>query len=625
VSKHPLPSLTIVVPTIGRPTLATTLASIARQDLHPGDRVIVALDTFEQPERPDIVALVASYGFELLPVDGGVHFFGNPQLNAAIRTATTECHSVPARHADRGVAQGAARALAREEETHDPTLVKPNTADVAYHAGVGILEMALRQPGRRRARRQRDADAPGRHPDDEARRPPGHGAVHRVAVRPCARMPRSRRWSTAAGRTNAPSCKSFQQVNPNTGYLPHAWHPGKHYVVDAKHLGDLPSHMTSSSWAPGSGADHLVQRDRLDRHRSRAVRDVEWPRPEQASRRLRAWSADHERNVGRALSTRKGRPEPVSPAQSVGNRHSPPVASLNRSARAPTSSRRAARFICRTTAEVREVFGDLVPTFRTPSEAAALIRLWLRDAEGRARSRHSYRPAWPRRRGPCALRRCSRTSHDSCSYRPRSGPDSDGCLCGKERRHLPVDDGQRHRGLRHQVERVDDQPATDKIEVTAFGDLNKTYVQGLPDLQGSFKGFWDDTESKPFTGASSTDGVKMYLYPSSDAPTKYWYGPAWLDVTMDVPVSGSVSISGASRRTAAGANRRGTRRRPDQIRAAGFAVLCRASVDGLDMADRIAADRGRHAHRVARTAGVSRCFRSSPRKRADSISPTAST
>jgi hypothetical protein len=78
---------------------------------------------------------------------------------------------------------------------------------------------------------------------------------------------------------------------------------------------------------------------------------------------------------------------------------------------------------------------------------------------------------------------------------------------------------------------VDDQPATDKIEVTAFGDLNKTYVQGLPDLQGSFKGFWDDTESKPFTGASSTDGVKMYLYPSSDATdSKYWYGPAWLDV-----------------------------------------------------------------------------------------------
>lgn len=86
---------------------------------------------------------------------------------------------------------------------------------------------------------------------------------------------------------------------------------------------------------------------------------------------------------------------------------------------------------------------------------------------------------------------------------------------------------------------------TDKIEVTSFGDANKTYVQGLPDLQGTFSGFWDDGESKPFTGAASTDGVKMYLYPSSDAPTKYWYGPAWLDVSMDVGVSGAATISGS--------------------------------------------------------------------------------
>jgi hypothetical protein len=85
---------------------------------------------------------------------------------------------------------------------------------------------------------------------------------------------------------------------------------------------------------------------------------------------------------------------------------------------------------------------------------------------------------------------------------------------------------------------------TDKIEVTAFGDANKTYVQGLPDVQGTFGGFWDDSESKPFTGASSTDGVKVYLYPSSDAPTKYWYGPAWLDVSMDTAVSGAITISG---------------------------------------------------------------------------------
>jgi hypothetical protein len=85
---------------------------------------------------------------------------------------------------------------------------------------------------------------------------------------------------------------------------------------------------------------------------------------------------------------------------------------------------------------------------------------------------------------------------------------------------------------------------TDKIETTAFLDANKTYVQGLRDIQGSFAGFWDDTETKIFTGASSTDGVKLYLYPSSDIATKYWYGPAWLDVSMDTSVSGAVTLSG---------------------------------------------------------------------------------
>jgi hypothetical protein len=84
---------------------------------------------------------------------------------------------------------------------------------------------------------------------------------------------------------------------------------------------------------------------------------------------------------------------------------------------------------------------------------------------------------------------------------------------------------------------------TDKIEVTSFGDANKTYVQGLPDIQGSFSGFWNDTETKPFTGAASSDGVKLYLYPSADKATSYHYGPAWLDASMEVSVSGAVTIT----------------------------------------------------------------------------------
>jgi hypothetical protein len=85
---------------------------------------------------------------------------------------------------------------------------------------------------------------------------------------------------------------------------------------------------------------------------------------------------------------------------------------------------------------------------------------------------------------------------------------------------------------------------TDKLDVTAFQDGNKTYVQSWKDSKGTFKGFWDDTEDKMWDGADSADGVKMYLYPSTDAPTKYFYGPAWLDVSIEVDVNGTVSVSG---------------------------------------------------------------------------------
>lgn len=84
---------------------------------------------------------------------------------------------------------------------------------------------------------------------------------------------------------------------------------------------------------------------------------------------------------------------------------------------------------------------------------------------------------------------------------------------------------------------------TDKIEVTAFGDANKKYVQGLPDATGDISGWWDNTSDDMYTASRSTDGVKLYLYPSSDASTKYWYGPAWIDFSINVDVTGAVEIS----------------------------------------------------------------------------------
>lgn len=84
------PSLTIAVPTIGRPSLRDTLESIARQDLQPHDQVLIVYDSFAcNPTHARATRdLVDGYGFTFLEHNGFVHFFGNPQLNRAIALAT---------------------------------------------------------------------------------------------------------------------------------------------------------------------------------------------------------------------------------------------------------------------------------------------------------------------------------------------------------------------------------------------------------------------------------------------------------------------------------------------------------------------------------------------------------
>lgn len=86
--------------------------------------------------------------------------------------------------------------------------------------------------------------------------------------------------------------------------------------------------------------------------------------------------------------------------------------------------------------------------------------------------------------------------------------------------------------------------STDKQEVTAFGDANKTYVQGLRDIKGTISGFWDSADDSLFDASESTDGLKLYLYPSSTASSIYFYGPAFIDASINVTAGGAVSVSG---------------------------------------------------------------------------------
>jgi hypothetical protein len=86
---------------------------------------------------------------------------------------------------------------------------------------------------------------------------------------------------------------------------------------------------------------------------------------------------------------------------------------------------------------------------------------------------------------------------------------------------------------------------TDTVDVTAFGDPNKVYVQGLKDTSGDLSGFWDSAADTLFDAADSVDGTKLYLYPSSAAPTHYFYGPAWVNMSVETGVGDAVTASGS--------------------------------------------------------------------------------
>lgn len=85
----------------------------------------------------------------------------------------------------------------------------------------------------------------------------------------------------------------------------------------------------------------------------------------------------------------------------------------------------------------------------------------------------------------------------------------------------------------------------DRIEVTAFGDSNKTYVAGLPDASGDYAGFYDDESNQFYTAA--TDGVprKFYLYPNTTNNSQYWFGTATFDFSVNAAVDGAVQVSGS--------------------------------------------------------------------------------
>ena len=85
--------------------------------------------------------------------------------------------------------------------------------------------------------------------------------------------------------------------------------------------------------------------------------------------------------------------------------------------------------------------------------------------------------------------------------------------------------------------------ARDTIEVTSFGDSNKTYVAGLPDISGSFAGLLDNSGDILLTNAGNASPVAIALW-AVEGSEEVAHGSGYVDATVTAGVSDAIRITG---------------------------------------------------------------------------------
>lgn len=281
------------------------------------------------------------------------------------------------------VAQKWLHALWRQKKKTDQTLEKPKQPDIMYHASVGALEMAMRHAV--------DVvvvvSAMLLHPDVIVMmKRAGLRVVVLFTESPYDEEHELRVAAMVDGCwTNERATLSrFLAVNPRAGYLPHAWHPERHFVSD-RVASDLPSHDVVFV---GTGfAERITWFNSIDWTGIDLGLYGTW-KGLGLSKQIRA--AVRGANVGNETASALYRRAKIGlnlyRTSKGWGRKAPQIAHAESlSPRAYELAACGSFHLSDYRAEVREVFGDLVPTFSTPGEAAALIRLWLNDAEGRAK------------------------------------------------------------------------------------------------------------------------------------------------------------------------------------------------------------------------------------------------
>jgi predicted secreted protein len=85
--------------------------------------------------------------------------------------------------------------------------------------------------------------------------------------------------------------------------------------------------------------------------------------------------------------------------------------------------------------------------------------------------------------------------------------------------------------------------SAEKIDVTSFGSTNRESVLSFPAFRGTIEGLWLSDDTVLRQASASADGTNLYLYPSSNAITKWVGGPAWIDMSLASAVDAAVTTS----------------------------------------------------------------------------------
>ncbi len=91
----------------------------------------------------------------------------------------------------------------------------------------------------------------------------------------------------------------------------------------------------------------------------------------------------------------------------------------------------------------------------------------------------------------------------------------------------------------------------DYVDATTFGDTNKTYLAGLPNIQGSFSGFLD-VSGDLLLNAATSDAVQIYLYADDGvSPIEIAHGPGLVDGNVTASVNDAMRYTGEFRASGA--------------------------------------------------------------------------